>query len=49
MHPATPAELPQIVDDLGGQAVDSMLRAGRLRLDGGMPRNAAAAIGDARA
>lgn len=34
LHPASPAELPQIVDDLGGPAVDSLLRAGRLRLEG---------------
>jgi len=34
LHPASPAELPQIVDSLGGQAVDSLLRTGRLRLEG---------------
>jgi GGDEF domain-containing protein len=49
LHPAAAAELPQIVDDLGGQAVDSLLRAGRLRLDGGAPRVVAVATGDARA
>jgi GGDEF domain-containing protein len=38
LHPASPAELPQIVDDLGGQAVESLLRTGRLRLDGSAPR-----------
>lgn len=38
LHPASPAELSQIVDDLGGQAVESLLRTGRLRLDGTAPR-----------
>jgi hypothetical protein len=34
LHPASPAELPKIVDGLGGLAVESLLRTGRLRLDG---------------
>jgi GGDEF domain-containing protein len=42
LHPASPAELPQIVDGLGGLAVDSLLRTGRLRLEGASARNAAA-------
>ena len=42
LHPASPAELPQIVDGLGGLAVDSLLRTGRLRFEGPSARNAAA-------
>ncbi len=42
LHAASPAELPQIVDGLDGQAVDALLRAGRLRLEGAAPRLAAA-------
>jgi hypothetical protein len=38
LQPASPAELPKIVDDLGVQAVESLLRTGRLRLDGTAPR-----------
>ena len=48
LHAASPAELPQIVDGLDGQAVDALLRAGRLRLEGAAPR-LAAADGGARA
>lgn len=44
LHPASPAELPQIVDDLGGPAVESLLRAGRLRMEGAAPRAAADGI-----
>ncbi|MGN6112446.1 MAG: GGDEF domain-containing protein [Luteimonas sp.] len=39
LHPASPAELPQIVDGLGGLAVDSLLRTGRLRREGQAARN----------
>jgi GGDEF domain-containing protein len=42
LHPASHADLPQIADGLGGQAVDSLLRTGRLRLEGAAPRVAAA-------
>lgn len=34
LHPASPAELPQIVDGLGAPEVESLVRAGRLRLEG---------------
>jgi hypothetical protein len=53
LQPSSPAELPQIVDGLGGQAVDGLLRAGRLLAEGAMARPAAAAAhqapGQARA
>lgn len=38
LHPASPAELPQMVDGLGDQAVDGLLRVGRLRLGGDVHR-----------
>ena len=34
LHLASPAELPQIVDGLGAPEVESLVRAGRLRLEG---------------
>lgn len=45
LHAASPAELPQIVDGLDAQAVEALLRAGRLRLEGPVPQRSMAADG----
>ncbi len=48
LHAASPAELPQIVDGLGAQAVEALLRAGRLRQEGPVAPRAMAAEAPAR-